>query len=46
MSIAMLVRRALDGDFPRDLRRSIILDKDDRPPGEVEFGRLWDQSGK
>jgi hypothetical protein len=41
MSIAMLIRRALDGDIPQGLRRSLILDRDDRPLGEVEFRRLW-----
>ena len=42
MMIAMAVRWALDGDFPRELRRSVFLDRTDRPLGEVEFRRLWE----
>lgn len=42
MSITMLIRWALDDDLPRELRRSLILDKADRPLGEVEFRRLWE----
>jgi putative membrane protein len=41
MLIAMAIRWALDGNFPRDLRQSFIIDRDDRPLGEVEFRRLW-----
>ena len=41
MLIAMLVRWALDDNFLRELRQSLILDKDDHPLGEVEFRRLW-----
>lgn len=40
MLLAMLVRWVLDGDFPAELRQGLILDKDDRPLGEVEFRRL------
>jgi len=42
MSITVLVRWSLDNNLPRELRRSLILDKDDRPLGEVEFRRLWE----
>ena len=41
MSIAMLVRWILDRDFLHELRNSLVLDKHDRPLGEVEFRRLW-----
>jgi len=42
MSLTVLIRWSLDGNLPRELRRSLILDKDDRPLGEVEFRRLWE----
>jgi len=41
MLIAMLIRWALDRDFLRELRQSLVLDKNDRPLGEEEFRRLW-----
>jgi len=42
MSLTVLIRWSLDGNLPRELRRSLILDKDDRPLGEVECRRLWE----
>ncbi|MBF6057422.1 DUF2238 domain-containing protein [Thiomicrorhabdus heinhorstiae] len=41
MLIVMLIRWALDRDFLREMRESLILDKTDHPLGEVEFMRLW-----
>jgi len=46
MFIVLLVRWALDRHFLRDARQSVNIRKDDRPLGEVEFRRLWEQSSK
>ncbi len=40
MAIAMSVRWALDSNFPRELRQSLVIDKTDHPLGESEFRRL------
>ncbi len=41
MMAAMLVRWALDNDFLKNMKESLILDKNDHPHGEVELMRLW-----